>query len=332
MTASLNSVRPSAFCGSRRSAHHGGSHRRRRAANSTVIVDDRYALKIYRRLSEGTSIRKSKSALSSPTSPVMPTPPPLLGTHRSRWKASSDRRSASCMASSTTRAMPGRIPPLVSTVSWRRNVCLRRTPREPDRHAEAGQPHPVGGRRTGITLALGSHDDIPASSRSDLKARDIAAWTEGLVASANEMFDQLAPQRFRLSIPNCGTWVEHPCSPGAAKRSSRIKTSVIPPDIDASQDPPPWRLPAWEQLLVVGDDVFIIDFEGEPKRPEGPNGAARLCGTRHRGLRSFTGLTPPHRRLDGFVAASAEELERFSRTLDPKVRTLRDRGLSQRDA
>jgi len=88
-------------------------------SNTTTLVDETYVVKLYRKLESGINPE-------IPISPASPTPR-LCSAALSWWKATPAPPSRSCIASSRTRATPGRWRRAISTASSRSNACSRPT-------------------------------------------------------------------------------------------------------------------------------------------------------------------------------------------------------------
>jgi len=279
-------------------------------SNSTVIIDDQYALKIYRRLSDGLNPEVEIGRFLTDVAGYANTPP-LLGTID--------------LVEGEQRSTVGILHGFVNNQgdAWENTAAyLDRfleeerllapdAPREPDRHGGLVNRTRLAGRRTAeMHLALASRDDIPAFAPEPITAADITSWTDDLVTAANAMFDQMARSASSLD-PKFSDMVERLIS----RRDDALERMkhLLPPKIDAVKirHHGDFHL---GQLLVVGDDVFIIDFEGEPNRPEAERrrkapAARDIAGF----VRSLDYATTS--ALDRMVAASAEEFERLSRTI-----------------
>jgi len=160
-------------------------------------------------------------------------------------------------------------------------------------------------------LALASRSDIPAFAPEPITPTDIAGWTAALTAALGTTLDRLGERIGQLK-PAAAELAEQLF----ARRSEAISLveSLLPPQIDACKIRHHGDLHLG-QILVTGDDIHIIDFEGEPSRSEEERQrklpAARDVAGFIRSLDYATAAA-----LDRVVGASAEELARLSGVLD----------------
>jgi maltose alpha-D-glucosyltransferase/alpha-amylase len=132
-----------------------------------------------------------------------------------------------------------------------------------DKHAAFFNRIKQIGRRVGeLHAALASRPDIASFAPEAITGDDIREWTEALVANASQVLDRLAQGRNRLNETAYGAIDEL-----VAKREmalDRIR-DLLPATIDAEKIRHHGDLHLG-QILMVKDDAFIIDFEGEPHR------------------------------------------------------------------
>ena len=125
------------------------------------------------------------------------------------------------------------------------------------------------GRRVGeLHKALASRPDIAGFAPEPISRADMQAWTEALAANASQVFDRLAQMQQRLDDKAFGQVGELLIKRDMALERIR---SLLPTEIDALNIRHHGDLHLG-QVLIVKDDAFIIDFEGEPHR----SGAERL--------------------------------------------------------
>jgi maltose alpha-D-glucosyltransferase / alpha-amylase len=123
----------------------------------------------------------------------------------------------------------------------------------------------VLGRRLGeLHLALASRPDIPAFAPEPVSKADLKAWTERLTESAGRVIDRLKHDRRRLD-----TRAQELADGLIERRETVLKQikKLLPASLDADKirHHGDFHL---GQTLIVKDDAFIIDFEGEPHRSE----------------------------------------------------------------
>jgi maltose alpha-D-glucosyltransferase/alpha-amylase len=114
-------------------------------------------------------------------------------------------------------------------------------------------------------VALASNRDIPDFAPELIKPDDQQRWTNDIMARAERVFDILTQRRdsFReADRPLVDEFLaQHDVLP------DRLK-ALLPRDGDSLniRHHGDFHL---GQMLIVKDDIFIIDFEGEPRRPHG---------------------------------------------------------------
>jgi maltose alpha-D-glucosyltransferase / alpha-amylase len=113
-----------------------------------------------------------------------------------------------------------------------------------------------------LQLALASRDDLPDFAPEPATADDVKSWRDELLERANGTLDELARHRGDLKDN------DRPLVDGllARRRSlpQRLR-ELLPTNLDTMKirHHGDFHL---GQMLIVKDDVFIIDFEGEPRR------------------------------------------------------------------
>jgi maltose alpha-D-glucosyltransferase / alpha-amylase len=119
------------------------------------------------------------------------------------------------------------------------------------------------GRRTGeLQTALASRLDIPDFAPEPINVEDVAAWTDRLLRRSAEVFDLLAKQRSKLSDANLAL-VERLLS--ARSAIAEYVGALLSSGVSAKKTRHHGDFHLG-QILVAKDDVFILDFEGEPGR------------------------------------------------------------------
>jgi maltose alpha-D-glucosyltransferase/alpha-amylase len=120
----------------------------------------------------------------------------------------------------------------------------------------------IGKRTAELHSALASRPDLPDFAPEPITREDVAQWTEALAASASRTLDDLARRRGQLSEADRAVVAE------LVERRDTVLDTIrhfLPPDIRAakSRHHGDFHL---GQMLFAKDDVYIIDFEGEPQR------------------------------------------------------------------
>ena len=96
------------------------------------------------------------------------------------------------------------------------------------------------------------------------RPEDVQRWIEDVAGRAERVFDALKQRRDAISGKPTACWSTN-CSAQRARLRDRL-SELLPPDIDGLniRHHGDFHL---GQMLIVKDDIFIIDFEGEPRRP-----------------------------------------------------------------
>jgi maltose alpha-D-glucosyltransferase/alpha-amylase len=120
----------------------------------------------------------------------------------------------------------------------------------------------VGQRVAEMQLALASRSDMADFTPEPITPQDVQRWIDGIVERAQQTFDELIRRKPELKAQDralVDELVGYKDSLGARLRDM-VPENVAAMKIRHHGD---FHL---GQLLVVKDDVFIIDFEGEPRR------------------------------------------------------------------
>src|SRR5262249_52340545 len=110
--------------------------------------------------------------------------------------------------------------------------------------------------------ALASHDDIEDFRAEPIEPTDVRIWTEGLKTRSQRVFHELSRRRLEFREPDRAlvdsllTYRDAI----AARLAHALPEQVNAMKIRHHGD---FHL---GQMLIVKDDVYIIDFEGEPRR------------------------------------------------------------------
>jgi maltose alpha-D-glucosyltransferase / alpha-amylase len=120
----------------------------------------------------------------------------------------------------------------------------------------------IGRRVAELQLALASREDLPDFAPEPVTAADVRTWRDDLLQRAEVAFEELARRRSDLN-ENERLLVDDLL---ARRRSlpQRLR-ELVPTGVKAMKIRHHGDLHLG-QILIVKDDVFIIDFEGEPRR------------------------------------------------------------------
>ena len=120
----------------------------------------------------------------------------------------------------------------------------------------------VGKRLAEMQIALASRDDLPDFAPEQLTSDDLRMWIDQTLARARRVFDELPRRRASLPASDQGladTLLSY------ADRLPSVLSAMLPASVDSMKirHHGDFHL---GQMLMVKDDVYIIDFEGEPRR------------------------------------------------------------------
>ena len=120
----------------------------------------------------------------------------------------------------------------------------------------------VGRRVAEMQLALASRDDIAEFAPEPIVPRDVALWSDEFIERANKVLDELATRR--QDFPEANRTLIDDLLARRATLPDYVR-ALLPSDIEAAKirHHGDFHL---GQMLSVKDEVYIIDFEGEPHR------------------------------------------------------------------
>jgi maltose alpha-D-glucosyltransferase/alpha-amylase len=121
----------------------------------------------------------------------------------------------------------------------------------------------TGRRVAEMHVALASHAEVPDFKPEPTTADDTRLWTGEILKRAEHVFDSLQQCR-AASKESDRALIDQLLAQSDALRGRLL--ALLPADIDTSKirHHGDFHL---GQMLIVKDDIFIIDFEGEPRRP-----------------------------------------------------------------
>jgi maltose alpha-D-glucosyltransferase/alpha-amylase len=120
----------------------------------------------------------------------------------------------------------------------------------------------VGKRLAEMQLALASRSDIPEFAPEPISTDDIGSWTQQMLERGRRALEELA--RRRPSLADVDRTLIDALLPYADSLPERLN-GLLPSNIQTMniRHHGDFHL---GQMLIVKDDIFIIDFEGEPRR------------------------------------------------------------------
>jgi maltose alpha-D-glucosyltransferase/alpha-amylase len=229
-------------------------------SNTTALVGSECVVKLFRRLETGVNPEIEVGRFLTETAPF-PNTPPLLGTVELR---DGDVGSAVAVvhrfvqnqgdAWTVTGAYLDRF------IEEQRLLTAEAAEHSDEEAAYARRMEQVGRRVAEMQVALASRDDIADFAPEPITADDLRAWRDVLLERANKTLDELVRRRSRLK-DNDGL------IDGLLRlrRSlpARLRELLATRNLMKIRHHGDFHL---GQMLIVKDDVFIIDFEGEPRR------------------------------------------------------------------
>jgi maltose alpha-D-glucosyltransferase/alpha-amylase len=120
----------------------------------------------------------------------------------------------------------------------------------------------IGRRTAEMQTALASRDDIPDFAPEPITPEDVQRWTATLLQNADRAFDDVARRRSQLSE---ATRAVVDALLEAREQAMESIRTLLPPGVKGlkARHHGDFHL---GQMLFAKDDVYIIDFEGEPQR------------------------------------------------------------------
>ena len=232
-------------------------------SNSTALVDEDYVVKIYRKLEVGVNPEIEIGRFLTEVAGFANSPA-LLGTVE---LIEGERRSAIGVvhafvpnqgdAWTVTSAYLDRF------VDEQRLLAVGDKPKESEDQISYLRYMSQTGRRVAeMHLALASNKDLADFAPEPTRPEDVQRWIDDVMARAERVFDTLAQRRETLKE------ADRPLADQLLAQETslpdRLK-ALLPRDIDGLniRHHGDFHL---GQMLIVKDDIFIIDFEGEPRR------------------------------------------------------------------
>ena len=230
-------------------------------SNMTALVDSDYVVKLFRRVEPGINPEVEVGTFLTEIVPFA-NAPPLLGTVTLR--DDEGRKTVAVVHRyvvnqgdlwSVTNAYLDRY------VEEQRLLTTEVAEDSDEQSAYLLRMQGVGKRVAELQVALASRDDVAEFSPEPILPDDIRGWIEELLRRAASVFDEMSrrrdlPERDAESIRALVSQRDAVCA--------RAR-DLLPESIDAVKIRHHGDLHLG-QMLVVKDDVFIIDFEGEPRR------------------------------------------------------------------
>jgi maltose alpha-D-glucosyltransferase/alpha-amylase len=229
-------------------------------SNSSVIADDRYVVKVLRKLTAGVHPEIEIGRFLE--SAHFENAPALLGTVE---LAEGEERTALAVV----HRFVGNQGDAWTVVGQSLDRLIDEQHLLPDAIGETaessailGRLHQIGVRTADFHRVMASRADIPAFAPEPVTPEDLARWTDTLIRRANNVFD--------LLDRSAGNLAEDARAMADELRRHR---SAITAYIETMRSAP---IAAQKirhhgdfhlgQVLMVTNDAFLLDFEGEPRR------------------------------------------------------------------
>jgi maltose alpha-D-glucosyltransferase/alpha-amylase len=231
-------------------------------SNTTVLVGSEYVLKLFRRLEPGINPEIEVGRFLTETVSFAHTPA-LLG--EIELQENGERSAVAVVhrfvenqgdAWTVTAAYLDRF------VEEQRLLTAEAAGHSDELAAYLRRIEQVGQRVAELQLALASGDDIVDFAPEAISASDVRRWTDDVLQRAEHALDDLARRRSDLPSGNRELIDSLLSRRGSLPVQLR---ELLPENVDAVKirHHGDFHL---GQMLIAKDDVFIIDFEGEPRR------------------------------------------------------------------
>ena len=231
-------------------------------SNTTALVGNRYVVKLFRRIEPGINPEIELGRYLTETV-RFPNTPALLGT--AELEENGSRAAVAVVhrfvenqgdAWAVTNAYLDRF------VEEQRLLTAEAAGHSDEQAAYLHRIEHVGQRVAELQLALAGREDVVDFAPEPISAADIRRWTESLRERAVHTLDHLARRRSDLADTD-RQLLERVLSTRESLAS--LLHELLPDTLDAVKirHHGDFHL---GQMLIVKDDVFIIDFEGEPRR------------------------------------------------------------------
>jgi maltose alpha-D-glucosyltransferase/alpha-amylase len=232
-------------------------------SNSTALVDHDYVVKVYRKLVSGTNPEIEMGRFLTEVAGFANTPA-LLGTVE---LAESDGKSAIAVVHAFVENQGDAWT--VTSAYLDRFVDEQRLLPASQHPGESEEQIPylrymaqIGRRVAEMHLALGSNGELADFAPEATETSDVQRWIEDVMGRAEHMFDALR-QRRDVVRDSDRALVDELLEQRQGLRERLA--ALLPPDIGGLNIRHHGDLHLG-QILIVKDDIFIIDFEGEPRR------------------------------------------------------------------
>jgi maltose alpha-D-glucosyltransferase / alpha-amylase len=232
-------------------------------SNSTALVDNDYVVKIYRKLVSGINPEIEIGRFLTEVAGFANTPALLGSVELVEGNQTSAVAIVHAFVENQGDAWTVTSAYLDRFVEEQRLLAASEHPGENEEQVPYLRYMSQTGRRVAeMHLALASTGEFPDFAPEPTGPADVHRWIEDAAARSERMFDTLKQRRDTMKEADRAL-VDQVL---AQRETLAARLSVLlPPDIDGLniRHHGDFHL---GQMLIVKDDIFIIDFEGEPRR------------------------------------------------------------------
>jgi maltose alpha-D-glucosyltransferase/alpha-amylase len=233
-------------------------------SNSTALVDSDYVVKLYRKLESGINPEIEVGRFLTEVAGFANTPA-LLGSVE---LVEGNKKSAIAIVHAFVENQGDGWT--VTSAYLDRYVEEQRLLATSEHAGESEEQVPylrymsqTGKRVAEMHLALACSNEFPDFTPEPTRPEDVQLWIDGVATRAERIFDALKQRRD--AFKETDRQLIDQMLAQRATLHGRL-SALLPPDIDSLniRHHGDFHL---GQMLIVKDDIFIIDFEGEPRRP-----------------------------------------------------------------
>ncbi len=232
-------------------------------SNSTALVDEDYVVKIYRKLEPGINPEIEMGRFLTDVAGFANTPA-LLGTVE---LVEGEKRSAigivHAFVTNQGEAWTVTSAYLDRFVEEQRLLATNHETKQSEQQISYLRYMAQTGKRVAeLHIALASNRDLPEFVPEPTRPEDVQRWIDDILARADRVFETLTQRRDTLKEADRPLVAQFLAQQDSLP--ARLK-ALLPGDIDGLniRHHGDFHL---GQMLIVKDDIFIIDFEGEPRR------------------------------------------------------------------
>jgi maltose alpha-D-glucosyltransferase/alpha-amylase len=232
-------------------------------SNSTALVDTDYVVKVYRKLEAGVNPEIEMSRFLTEDADFANTPALFGSCELIEGEQHSAIGVVHAFVANQGDGWTVTAGYLDRFVDEQRLLAFAGSPSESEQLPPYLRLISQSGRRLAeMHLALASRDDIPDFAPDPVRPEDVMAWTGEIRERAERIFESFTKHRAAIRemdlplVDQLLTLKDHM----EFRLSGLLPTKVVAQKIRHHGD---FHL---GQMLIAKDDVFIIDFEGEPRR------------------------------------------------------------------